>query len=72
MRSQAGGLQAIACVMGDDVPVVAVRGHGATARIVAIIATRRRTTVAVVANGIVCRSLSAASGRGDIDGRCKW
>lgn len=43
----------IVCVM-DGVPVVALGGHGATTRFVTVIATRRRTTVAFVARGLIC------------------
>jgi hypothetical protein len=45
----------VGIIVCSDVPVVGVGGHGAAARVVAVIATRRRTTVAVVARAIVWR-----------------
>jgi len=48
----------VAAVALDGSTIVAIRGHGATTRVVAIVATRRRTTVAIVTRAVVIVALA--------------
>ena len=61
-------VKAVGCRLDSDwcdVPIVSVRGHGPTARVVAIVATRRRTTVAVVAGAVIWSCVAIISKTGD-------